>query len=171
MATPGSLGESSIMRQWSGSPAYVSVGLKRRRSRAAWRHLETSRRLSRWRCFRAHWAYWPCACAGPWQHPSRSGTAEAISANSPAKDFFCSESWCVTSSGEKIEDCWVEGPRTHSSRSSGVKQLHRSRGADGGLAKRKGATTDGNVFPTSTHGAPVCTERPRMLVHSNGISL
>ena len=74
------------MRQWSGSPAYVSVGLKRRRSRAAWRHLETSRRLSRWRCFRAHWAYWPCACAGPWQHPSRSGTAEAISANWPMRE-------------------------------------------------------------------------------------
>ena len=54
---------------------------RRRRSRAAWRHRETSRRLSRWRCFRAHWAYWPCACVGPWQHPRRSGTSEAISAN------------------------------------------------------------------------------------------
>ena len=33
----------------------------------------TSRKLSWWRCFRAHWAYCPCACAGPWQHPRRSG--------------------------------------------------------------------------------------------------
>ena len=59
----------------SGSPTYVSVGSRRIRSRAVWRHRDTSRRLSRWRCFRAHWAYWPRACAGPWQHPRRSGTS------------------------------------------------------------------------------------------------
>ena len=41
--------------------ANVSVGRRRTRSRAALRHRETSRRLSRWRCFCAHWKYWPRA--------------------------------------------------------------------------------------------------------------
>ena len=91
LRSQGHIGETPIMRQWSGSPANVSVGRRRRRSRAAWRHRETSWRLSRWRCFRAHWAYWPCACVGPWQHPRRSGTAEVISANWHYRSVECTE--------------------------------------------------------------------------------
>ena len=50
----GGSGESlTIMRHCPGFPAYAPVGRRRIQPSAACRHRESSRRLSRWRCFRA----------------------------------------------------------------------------------------------------------------------